>query len=723
MHRVTTAAAMAVALFGSAYAQDMFNNVQTIASDDGGPDIITFDGLSRDVMQMTPGETINLNFGPGYVAELDRLDTQALGARVWVGRLEGGTLNDRILITETNGYTFGRFVTDEGIWHIIPEGGSHRLVRQSEDWVVPRQRPDYVVLDPMELARLAEMAPDLSQMPEIADAVPIGSNGIIDVAIFYSQSMSAQWGLATGGRIQYIMSVLDQAMMDSDTGLRARLVHLDSVNLTTDNADQGDTLNNLLGQSQPGDNNYQDLSALRAAGVTFGADLVAIIQGALNGQGSCGVAPLLGGGNDTIGPQDVSGGYSINADWIADVGNGQFSYCDAATLAHEIGHNMGFAHNVEDAGGTPGEGVRDYAHGHRVDCDFGTIMSYTSAANTTCPQGSPRAAQGEMTVYYFSDPSINLCPNNVPCGIAAPDQPGIDSPLTNDPADNARAAREESLNIVNFRPVAPRVVSSVLPITRSVQNGSPATAFATIINPAATQSEATSCGLRLAGATAGEFSYQTTDAQNQLTGTPNTPVNIAAGGAQNFLFTVTSAADFSDNSQANPLGRISVNDETHLFVEAFCTNRRSAEYTLGLNSLIFSSWPNAVPDIVALAASGDPGRVNVPTTGNMVGAFAVAISNVGAAGTIDVSADTGGRTLAIQNIEVCPTDPGTGACTAARAATAQVNVGANGTGTFAVFVRGNGQAIANDPARNRVFVRFNEGGTPRGATSVAVRTQ
>jgi hypothetical protein len=262
-----------------------------------------------------------------------------------------------------------------------------------------------------------------------------------------------------------------------------------------------------------------------------------------------------------------------------------------------------------------------------------------------------------------------------------------------------------------------------LPITRSVQNGTAATAFATIINPAATQSEATGCGLRLAGATGGQFSFQTTDGQNQLTGTQNTPVNIAAGAAQNFVFSVTSATDFSDNHQTNPLGRVSVNNETHLFIEAFCTNRRSAEYTLGLNSLIFSSSPTAVPDIVALATSGDPGRVNVPTTGNMVGVFAVAISNVGAAGTIDVSADTGGRTLAIQNIEVCPTDPNTGACTAARAATTQVNVGANGTATFGVFVRGNGSAIANDPARNRVFVRFDEGGTARGATSVAVRTQ
>jgi Metallo-peptidase family M12B Reprolysin-like len=709
MRSIFAGVAAAVAVSFSAFGQDMFSNVQTVAASDGDGDLIAFDNLSPDVMRMSPGDTINLNFGPGYVAELDRMTTQSMGAQVWVGRLEGGSLLDRVLITETNGYTFGRIVTDDGIWHIIPDGNGHRIM-QMPTGAQPRfSANDMRFPDPLALARYAE-AGELEFGPEIAEAVPVGSNGIIDIAVFYSQSMTALWGLATGGRVQYLMAVLDQALVDSDTGLRARLVHLDSVNLTTDDADQGVTLENLSGNPNGNAQVTQDLSALRAAGVTYGADLVGIIQRALPNQVSCGVA-WTNGTNGTMDASNLPFGYSVSADWLTP---DQTSICGAATFAHEIGHNMGFVHNVEQEGQVGG-GVRPFAHGHRVDCNFGTIMAYpsTNAQIQACPQGSPQAIGGETTAFFFSNPELMRCPpnDNSACG-----RPFNDA----DPADVARAAREESRNVVNFRPEAPRVVSSVLPITRSVQNGTAATAFATIINPAATGSAATGCGLRLAGSTPAQFSYQTTTPANALSGTANTPVDIAAGAAQNFVFSVTSATDFADN-QGLPMA--SANDETNLFVEAFCGNRRSAEYTLGLNSLTFSSSPTAVPDIVALATSGDPGRVNVPTTGSFVGVFAVAISNVGAAGVITVSADTGGRTLAIANIEVCPTDPGTGACTAARAATAQVNVGANGTGTFGVFVRGNGQAIANTPAENRVFVRFNEGANARGATSVAVRTQ
>lgn len=709
MHRILAGLAVSVAVSVSAFGQDMFTNVESISAADGGPDIIRFDGLSPDVMRMSPGDTVALNFGPGYVAELDRMATQSMGAQVWVGRLEGGSLLDRILITETNGHAFGRIVTEDGIWHIIPEGNGHRIMQMPASARPRMSANDMMIPDPLVLARLAE-AGELEFSGEIAEAVPVGSNGIIDIAVFYSQSMTAHWGLATGGRIQYLMAVLDQALVDSDTGLRARLVHLDSVNLTTDNADQGVTLENLSGNPNGNAQITQDLSALRAAGVTYGADLVGIIQRALPGQTSCGIA-WTNGTNGTMDASNLPFGYSVSADWLTP---DQSSLCDPATFAHEIGHNMGFVHNVEETGQVGG-GVRTFAHGHRVDCNFNTIMSYpsTNAQIQACPAGSPNGIGGETTAFFFSNPELMRCPPN---GTGACGRPFNDA----DPADVARAAREESRNVVNFRAEAPRVVSSVLPITRSVQNGTAATAFATIINPAATGSTATGCGLRLAGTTPAQFSYQTTTPANALSGTANTPADIAAGGAQNFVFSVTSATDFADNQG---LPQASTNNETHLFVEAFCSNRRSGEYTLGLNSLIFSSSPTPVPDIVALATSGDPGRVNVPTTGNFVGVFAVAISNVGAAGTITASGDTGGRALAIQNIEVCPTNPATGVCTSPRAATAQLNVGANGTATFGVFVRGNGQAIANDPAQNRVFVRFNEGANARGATSVAVRTQ
>ncbi len=731
MKRLILAGAAMAALSASAFADDMFRGVTMLAAD-GGDSRIQFEAVNPDIMRMSVGDRITLNFGQEFEAELDRVETQASGSQVWVGRIAEHTIHNRIILTQTNGFTFGRIQAPDGLWLIYPEGSGHRIMQMPEggqrlenpnDVLIPNY--DFVVQE----GRAAAENGDLAE-----EAVAVGSNGIVDIAVFYSQGFAARWGLATGGRVQHLMAVLDQALIDSDTGMRARLVHMDAVTLNNDAADQSETLNNLSGNPNGDTPETQDLSALRTAGATYGADLVAIVQRALTGQNSCGLAWGIGqpASNGVINANSARYGYSVSADWIADTDNpvGGYSFCSELTFAHEIGHNLGFAHNVENAGGAPTGGVRTYAHGHRVDCTFGTIMAYSSDAGTTCPQGAPNGPGGEAEAPYFSNPDINLCPNGASCGIAAPPAQAqlaaanVDGPLVDnqDPADNARAAREEGKNVTSFRSEAPRVVSSVLPITRSVQNGTTATAFATIINPAATGSTATSCGLRLAGAAANQFSYQTTTAANALTGTANTPVDIAAGAAQNFLFSVTSATDFVDNV-GTPGFLNSNNNESDLFIEAFCTNRRSAEYTLGLNSLTFRSTAAGSADIVALAASGDPGRVNVPTTGNMVGAFAVAISNVGNAGNITVSADTGTQTLAIQNIEICQTDPGTGACTTARAATQNLAVGANGTATFGVFVRGNGNAIANSPATNRVFVRFAEGANAVGATSVAVRTQ
>lgn len=717
MFKFVSALALSAGISMAASADDMFQGVQATASDDGGLETYQFNGLAPSVMRMQAGDTVDMNFGPGYEVQLDRITSQSLGTQTWVGRIAGESLHSRVIISENNGIVFGRMMTDEGLWYIIPSAnGGHEIMQVPEGTTRFYRENDTIPYDMNQFVN--PPSPNPSE-PAIAEMVPVGSNGTIDLAVFYSQSFSGQWGMTSGARVQHLVAVLDTALVDSDTGLRARLVFTGPVTLTNDNVDQAQTLANLSGIADPNEapTITQDLSALRAVRQTHGADLVGIIQLANNGHGGCGIANLLGSPSTDgdINANWADRGYSVTGDWF---GGGGF--CSDITYAHEVGHNLGMAHNVEDSG--IGTGVRTYANGHREDCNFITIMSYPTTAGN-CPAGAPRTIGNEMEAPHFSNPSINLCPGNAPCGIAVPAGGDVDGILTNDPADNARAAREESKDVALFQAEVPRVASSVLPITRSVQNGTAATAFATIINPANSGGQATGCGLRLGGATPAQFSYQTTDpGTNAATGTPNTPVDLAAGAAQTFVFAVTSAGDFADNTG---LVQNSANDERNLFIEAFCTNRRTADFSLGLNTLTFTSSAAAPADVIALAATvGNTGRVDVPTGGNMVGAFSVAVSNIGTSATITASADLGGQTLAVQNIEICQTDPGTGACDATgRQATRTVTLNQNDTATFAVFVRGTGAEITNSPGTNRVFVRFNEGATPRGATSVAVRTQ
>ena len=101
-------------------------------------------------------------------------------------------------------------------------------------------------------------------------------------------------------------------------------------------------------------------------------------------------------------------------------------------------------------------------------------------------------------------------------------------------------------------------------------------------------------------------------------------------------------------------------------------------------------------------------------------AFAVASVNVGATGTITVSADTGEAVLPLA-LSLCQTNPANGSCLAPPAKSVTLNMTGSATPTFSVFLSVSGE-IPLDPAVNRIFVYFGDGsGNTRGLTSVAVR--
>jgi WD40 repeat protein len=254
--------------------------------------------------------------------------------------------------------------------------------------------------------------------------------------------------------------------------------------------------------------------------------------------------------------------------------------------------------------------------------------------------------------------------------------------------------------------VSTSLLSAILPSSRSVQVGTPATAFATIIN--AGSNTATSCGVSPITNIPASFTFQTTDpATNAVIGSPNSPVDIAAGAFQSYVFALTPTAPFAP---------------TDVQLSFVCANTDPAPINSGLNTLLFSASASPIPDIVALAATlNNDGIVNVPGT-NGTGAFAVATVNVGASGDITASADTGTASLPV-NISLCQTDPGTGQCISAIGGSVTTTINANATPTFGIFVQGAG-TVPFDPAANRIFVRFKDGSdVTRGSTSVAVRTQ
>ena len=229
------------------------------------------------------------------------------------------------------------------------------------------------------------------------------------------------------------------------------------------------------------------------------------------------------------------------------------------------------------------------------------------------------------------------------------------------------------------------------------------TFFGTVINAGSTT--AVDCSLALGTAIPAAFSYQTTSSSNELIGTANTPVDIAAGAAQSFLFSITPTATFAS---------------TVVMPVYDCANTDPAPVSPGVNTVQVLSTDVATPDVVAIVLSAtNDGIAHIPgTTGSV--AVAMATVNVGASADVTLSADTGALDLGV-TISICQTNPADGSCFAAPTATVTPTIASNATPTFSVFITGS-QDIPNDPANNRINLRFMQGGTQVGQSSLALQT-
>ena len=244
------------------------------------------------------------------------------------------------------------------------------------------------------------------------------------------------------------------------------------------------------------------------------------------------------------------------------------------------------------------------------------------------------------------------------------------------------------------------LVNSVLPTSRTVPMGNMATIFNTVINAGTT----TASGLTLSmnPAPAGTFAYQQTDcATNAVISSPNPSLDLAPGGVLCYVLSFTPSATFS---------------ATSVHIRAQASNAPSTNLLTGINTWLLRSTNVAGPDIIALTTTTDFHQVAC----SGANAFAVALSNVGAASTGDITAvaNTGSAILPL-SISISETDPATGAIIGDNLLQ---NVGAGENRTVAVFVTFKG-CVAFDPAANRIFIEFRDASNNVvGSTSTAVST-
>jgi len=377
------------------------------------------------VVKAPNGELIRLK----YKSHVESPD----GNWSWIGTNADGV--DAIL-------TFG----EKAVFGTIPQGKTDALrltMNAGQSWLVQTDRAKLVGLDgakgrdgtdqmvPPKLSSIGSEAMSLAAMrAEPATANATASPAVIDVLLGYTNGFVTENNGASGAvtRLNFLVVTANQAYARSGISMRVRLVGTLQVNYA-DNTDNGDALEKLTGYTSGtgGGQTTPDpaFNALRAKRDELGADLVSLVRAFRTPENNgCGIAWLIGGGQSGITPGDAPFGYSVVSDGDdKDEGDGHDYFCRDETLAHEMGHNMGQAHNQEDSDGS---GIHAYSYGYRESSSTGfyTVMAY------------PLTDGNQFGISYFANPAIKY--DNRPTGVA-------------NQSDNARSMNETMPVVAAFR--------------------------------------------------------------------------------------------------------------------------------------------------------------------------------------------------------------------------------------------------------------------------------
>jgi hypothetical protein len=182
----------------------------------------------------------------------------------------------------------------------------------------------------------------------------------IDVMIAYTPAVKAYYN-GEAGTLAHIFSLIEGsnlAYQQSNINLQLYLVHAVEVNYVESSSD-GTDLDRITGTS---DGYMDEIHGLRNA---YGADMVCLLK-----VGNSGIAWVLQ-------QQSGSSGYAFSVVGATGSGFGVF--------AHELGHNMGCAHDRQNAGVT---GLFNDSYGYRFNgtdaVQYRTIMAYTPQAVGSC---------------------------------------------------------------------------------------------------------------------------------------------------------------------------------------------------------------------------------------------------------------------------------------------------------------------------------------------------
>ncbi|MDQ2070088.1 zinc-dependent metalloprotease family protein [Natronospira bacteriovora] len=363
-----------------------------------------------DVTALLGGGLLNLPDGQLYRLEAMEVRDDGDGTLVWRGHLyDGERRQGSATFTISGQRAAGLFAVGPRRFELVSlSPGLHLLQERDPRHEPPAHHPSGPLrpkgVDGERSLHEVMQKPLGMEAEEKSD----GQDPVIDVLVLYTPDAVSYYSGVGGGEpslrlaIRNALEATNTAYINSESTHRVRLVaqQLFNFNETDDMRDDLRTLTNS-GAAQ----NLRD---------AYAADLVALI-GDHSDTGVCGMAWIKTG----LGGSWSDSGYSVTRAFC--LGN--------QTFAHELGHNMGLAHDPSNTDLEPHQLIQEWAYGHRVPGEFRTIMAYGTGCSS-CPQ-----------IDHFSNPDV-LTENGIATGLV-------------DERDNVRVMAYTAEDIAAYRePVA-----------------------------------------------------------------------------------------------------------------------------------------------------------------------------------------------------------------------------------------------------------------------------
>jgi hypothetical protein len=372
------------------------------------PSLVRWRFVRVDLDRLTELESIVLNLFDDVTitAVREKVEHRSEGRYTWFGEVPGEEFNSVILTIE-NGDLVGGVRTDGKVYDVRPLGNGFHKVCQLDLSAFPRGSFSDV--------RLPDW--DLGKTPEQWDSYNYRDDGeTIDIMVVYTDD-AARATSNINAEIQHAIDVANATYENSFISKRLRLVHTVEVNYVENgnpDADLDCITYNFAGCSLDGIHDLRDKHR---------ADIVSFWVERMDG-GTIGKAWVM---------HTISQGFEAAA---FNVIQRRYAADPEFCLAHEVGHNMGAAHDTYVP--NHAEGVFPYSHGYvwhwaGINCRP-TIMAYY----LYCTDNNYLDIQ---KIGYWSTPLITyqLFPSPaMPIGNA-------------DTADNARTLSETALHVANFR--------------------------------------------------------------------------------------------------------------------------------------------------------------------------------------------------------------------------------------------------------------------------------